>query len=43
VRYHEIPAPVFTLPLGTSNGNTKAAFQQMADTTGGRMLELKFQ
>jgi len=43
VAYHAIPAPVFTLPLGTSNGNTKFAFQKMADTTGGRMLELKFQ
>jgi len=43
VFYHEIPAPVFTLPLGTSTGNTKYAFQKMADETGGRMLELKFQ
>ncbi|TLS65754.1 hypothetical protein FEF65_12195 [Mariprofundus erugo] len=43
VRYHEIPAPVFTLPLGTSNGNTKYAFQKLADMTGGKMLVLKFQ
>jgi len=43
VLYHEIPAPVFTLPLGTSTGNTKYAFQKMADETGGQMLELKFQ
>ncbi len=43
VLYHEIPAPVFTLPLGTSTGNTKYAFQKMADKTGGKMLELKFQ
>jgi len=43
VHYHEIPAPVFTLPLGTSTGNTKFAFQKMADETGGKMLELKFQ
>jgi len=43
VAYHEIPAPVFTLPLGTSTGNTKYAFQKIADETGGRMLELKFQ
>ena len=43
VLYHEIPAPVFTLPLGTSTGNTKYAFQKMADETGGKMLELKFQ
>lgn len=43
VRYKEIPAPVFTLPLGTSTGNTRDAFQKLADETGGRMLELKFQ
>jgi len=43
VLYHQIPAPVFTLPLGTSTGNTKYAFQKIADETGGRMLELKFQ
>ncbi len=43
VHYHEIPAPVFTLPLGTSTGNTKYAFRKMADETGGKMLELKFQ
>ncbi|MDQ6981521.1 MAG: hypothetical protein Q9M08_00745 [Mariprofundus sp.] len=43
VLYSEIPAPVFTLPLGTSTGNTKYAFKKMADETGGRMLELKFQ
>jgi len=43
IAYHAIPAPVFTLPLGTSTGNTKYAYQKMADTTGGKMLELKFQ
>lgn len=43
VGYHEIPAPVFTLPLGTSNGNTRYAFQKLADMTGGKMLVLKFQ
>jgi len=43
IAYHRIPAPVFTLPLGTSTGNTKFAFQKMADETGGKMLELKFQ
>ncbi|MDX8406314.1 MAG: hypothetical protein R8K50_09245, partial [Mariprofundus sp.] len=43
VRYHEIPAPVFTLPLGSSSGNTHYAYQKMADDTGGRMLKLKFQ
>ncbi|MDQ6993711.1 MAG: hypothetical protein Q9M31_09550 [Mariprofundus sp.] len=43
IRYHGIPAPVFTLPLGTSDSNTKYAFQKLADDTGGKMLELKFQ
>ena len=43
VRYLEIPAPVFTLPLGTSDTNTHYAFQKLADKTGGKMLILKFQ
>ena len=43
IAYHRIPAPVFTLPLGSSTGNTKYAFQKMADETGGKMLKLKFQ
>jgi len=43
IAYHRIPAPVFTLPLGTSTGNTKFAFQKMADETGGKMLKLQFQ
>lgn len=43
VGYHEIPAPVFTLPLGSSGDKTKHAFQKIADMTGGRMLELTFQ
>ena len=43
VLYHEIPAPVFTLPLGTSTGMTKDSFQKLADETGGKMLQLKFQ
>ncbi|MDQ6992904.1 MAG: hypothetical protein Q9M31_05470 [Mariprofundus sp.] len=43
IGYHAIPAPVFTLPLGSGSGNTKFAYQKLADQTGGRMLELKFQ
>jgi len=43
VRYLEIPAPVFTLPLGTSNDNTKVAFRTIAKKTGGKMLLLNFQ
>jgi len=43
IYYSEIPAPVFTLPLGSSDSSTKVAYQTLADRTGGRMLELKFQ
>ncbi len=43
VYYSRIPAPVFTLPLGSSDSSTKVAYQRMADRTGGKMLELKFQ
>jgi len=42
VHYSAIPAPVFTLPLGSSDSSTKVAFQRIAENTGGRMLELKF-
>jgi len=43
VHYHEIPAPVFTLPLGIDNDSrTKVAFQTIAHETGGRMLQLRF-
>lgn len=43
IHYHQIPAPVFTLPLGSSDGETKFAYRTLAERTGGRMLELKFQ
>jgi len=43
VYYSDIPAPVFTLPLGSSDSSTKVAYQELADRTGGKMLELKFQ
>ncbi len=42
INYHQIPAPVFTLPLGYSDTNTRVAFHELARQTGGRMLELKF-
>jgi len=42
VRYHAIPAPAFTLPLGSSDSSTRVAFKKIADISGGRMLELKF-
>jgi len=43
VRYQAIPAPVFALPLGSSDSSTKVAYRQIAENTDGRMLELKFQ
>jgi len=42
VHYHAIPAPVFTLPLGSSDSSTKVAYQKIAEISGGRMLELRF-
>jgi hypothetical protein len=42
VYYPGIPAPVFTLPLGRSDPRTEAAFREIADETGGRMLMLDF-
>lgn len=42
INYHQIRAPVFTLPLGYSDTNTHVAYKALADATGGRMLELKF-
>jgi len=43
VGYHEIPAPVYTLPLGINDSSTLFAYKTIAEQTGGRMLELKFQ
>ncbi|WP_018294530.1 hypothetical protein [Mariprofundus ferrooxydans] len=44
VHYHEIPAPVFTLPLGVDNDSSLLlAFKQLAEKTGGHTLLLKFQ
>jgi len=43
VGYHEIPAPVFTLPLGINDANTIFAYKTIAEQTGGRMLKLNFQ
>jgi len=42
VHYHAIPAPVFTLPLAINDSSTETAFQKIANTTGGKMLQLKF-
>jgi hypothetical protein len=43
VGYHEIPAPVFTLPLGINDSNTIFAYKTIAEQTGGRMLKLNFE
>ncbi len=43
VYYHDIPAPVFTLPLGINDSNTIFAYKTIAEQTGGRMLKLNFQ
>ncbi len=42
VHYHAISAPVFTLPLGSSDTSTRVSFEKIAEISGGRMLELKF-
>ncbi|RMH62198.1 MAG: hypothetical protein D6678_01690 [Zetaproteobacteria bacterium] len=43
IHYHEIPAPVFTLPLGFDNeSSTRFAYSKLAEETGGRMLILRF-
>ncbi len=43
VYYHDIPAPVFTLPLGINDSSTTFAYKTIAEQTGGRMLKLNFQ
>ncbi|OIO69087.1 MAG: hypothetical protein COW19_04555 [Zetaproteobacteria bacterium CG12_big_fil_rev_8_21_14_0_65_55_1124] len=43
VGYHEIPAPVFTLPLGINDSETIFAYKTIAEQTGGKMLKLNFQ
>ncbi len=43
IYYLNIPAPVFTIPIGKSNPSTKYQYKTLADKTNGKMLELKFQ
>lgn len=43
IYYLDIPAPVFTIPIGKSNPSTKYQYKTLAEKTGGKMLELKFQ
>lgn len=43
IYYLNIPAPVFTIPLGRSDPNTKWEYDVLAKKTGGKMLELRLQ
>lgn len=42
VYYPGIPSPVFTLPFGRHEPTTEAAYREIAEQTGGRMLMLDF-
>ncbi len=42
IYYLDIPAPVFTLPIGRKNPSTLWEYQTLADRTGGKMLHLDF-
>lgn len=43
VYYLDIPAPVFTIPIGKSNPSTRYQYETLAKKTGGKMLELSLQ
>jgi hypothetical protein len=43
IYFLDIPAPVFTLPIGRDDPMTIWEYQRLADKTGGKMLQLKFQ
>jgi len=43
IYYLDIPAPVFTIPIGKANPSTKYQYQTLADKTGGKMLQLELQ
>lgn len=42
IGYSDIPSPVFTLPLGSSDPGTLSEYSTLADKTGGKMLHLDF-
>jgi len=42
IYYLDIPAPVFTIPIGKANPSTKHEYQTLADKTGGKLLPLIF-
>ncbi len=41
IYYLDIPAPVFSIPIGKSDPNTKYQYQTLADKTGGKLLQLE--
>lgn len=43
IYYLDIPAPVFTIPIGQSNPFTNHEYKTLAEKTGGRMMRLQFQ
>lgn len=43
IYYKDIPAPVFTIPLGHNNPTATWEYERLAEKTGGRMLQVKFQ
>ncbi len=42
ILFREIPAPVYTLPIGKSDPDTNWQYQLLADETHGRMMHLEF-
>jgi len=41
IYYLDIPAPVFTIPIGQNNTFTKYEYKALAEKTGGKMLQLE--
>ncbi len=42
IYYLDIPAPVFTIPIGKANPSTRYEYQTLADKTDGKLLPLTF-
>ena len=43
IYYSDIPAPVFTIPIGKTNADTLFAYEKLAKQTKGKMLQMVFQ
>ena len=43
IYYMDIPSPVFTIPIGRSDPNTKWEYETLAKKTKGKMLELRLE